>query len=212
MRQTQRSTHVVGYGSRAPTSGSSLGLYGCSARPMGLPQSAGAEAWGGYARWPSVCALGRCAITISAAHDEEGGTHKPFQIAASRVPRLHRATAGFTDLVAPGIEVLPFTHGPPLLDAVRRAADPAARRELADAMRVRARRDHRWDDRLGTMLAHAFRTFSRPLPPPRPSPPATAGSPRSRASATPVPSPSPRPSRRHRDRASPPEAPPSPRR
>lgn len=131
-----------------------LGVYGCDASPLGIAQPPDARAWIEYERQPEIYARGACALTINAPHDEEGLTHKPFQIAASAVPCVHHATIGLDACFEPGAEVFPFERGPALLDAVRAfASDPARRRAAGESLRARAAADHSWDARLTRLLA-----------------------------------------------------------
>lgn len=123
-------------------------LCGCDARALTPDQPPWARAWVDYGQQSRVYALGRCAINTNAAHDEEGCTHKPFQIAASGVPCVHHATRGLGELFEEPEEIATFANGPRLLAAV----DAARRGDLARAMRDRAMRDHTWDRRLLRML------------------------------------------------------------
>jgi hypothetical protein len=129
-----------------------LGLYGSASAPLGIPQTAEAANWVPYNQQASIYARGRVAININAAHDEEGLTHKPFQIAASAVPCIHHAVAGLDACFQPGHEVVTFRRGPELLHAVRSFADDR-RRSMGEAMRARAMTSHTWEVRLGAMLA-----------------------------------------------------------
>lgn len=112
--------------------------------------------WVEYQRQASAYALGCCAININAPHDEEGLTHKPFQIVASGVPLVHHATIGLDDCFTAGDEVLVFERGGELLEALRRAGRALERRAtFADAARQRLLREHTWDHRLQQMIARA---------------------------------------------------------
>lgn len=123
-----------------------VGLYGCDGSALGL--SGGG--WVEYERQAEVYALGRCALNINAAHDEEGLTHKPFQIAASGVPLVHHESRGLESCFSLCREALSFENGPELLDAIERAA--RERESIGTAARERVERDHTWDARLGDML------------------------------------------------------------
>jgi len=130
-----------------------VGIYGASAEPIGVAQPAGAERWVDYLRQGGVYNLGRLAINTNAAHDEEGCTHKPFQIASSEVPCIHHAGHGLAEAFEPGSEILTFTRGPELLRHVRQVApDIKARRALAGAAHQRLVWNHTWDARLSEML------------------------------------------------------------
>lgn len=124
-----------------------VGLYGSDGSMMGL--SGGG--WVDYDRQAEAYALGRCALNINAAHDEEGLTHKPFQIAASGVPLVHHATNGIELAFTLGREALIFERGPELIEGVQRAA--RERTVIGEAGRSRVERDHTWDARLGDMLS-----------------------------------------------------------
>lgn len=140
--------------------GVSVGLYGspahaaCAAAPGATTPAPGAQAWISYTRQPSVYAAGRVALNINAGHDEEGLTHKPFQIAAAGAACAHHDTIGLAGAFEPGVEVAPFVRGSELLETVRRLADDErARTEMGEAMRARALRDHTWDHFLVRALA-----------------------------------------------------------
>lgn len=133
-----------------------VGLYGASAAAMGISQPAGAEEWVEYESQASVYARGRVAININAGHDEEGCTHKPFQVAASGVACVHHATRGIEDVFEPGREIELFDSPAGVLETVRRlAGDERMRRDLGAAMHERAKGEHTWEARLGTMLEAA---------------------------------------------------------
>jgi hypothetical protein len=132
----------------------SVGLYGSPSESMGLVTPPDGAAWVGYARQPEIYARGRIALNINAGHDEEGLTHKPFQIAASGVACVHHDSLGLAEAFAPGDEILPFGGGRALLEAVRELlASDSRRTALAEAMRARARRDHTWDRFLHRVLS-----------------------------------------------------------
>lgn len=131
-----------------------VGLYGSASEAMGLVTPPDGARWVDYIRQPTIYARGRVALNINAGHDEEGLTHKPFQIAAASVPCLHHDTIGLADAFDLGREALTFTRGPELLGAVRDLIrDDARRQRLADAMRTRARADHTWGRFLVRVLA-----------------------------------------------------------
>jgi hypothetical protein len=130
-----------------------VGVYGSSTQDLGIPQTVGAADWVPYDQQPAVYARGRVALNTNAAHDEEGMTHKPFQIAASGVPLVHHDTRGLSECFDVGREILTFRRGPELLDAVRTLlGDAAVRASLGGAFRSRALRDHTWEARLTAML------------------------------------------------------------
>ncbi|HVZ94620.1 MAG TPA: glycosyltransferase [Phycisphaerales bacterium] len=134
-----------------------LGVYGCSSAPLGLSQPAGAEKPIAYNDQSRIYALGRAAININAGHDEEGLTHKPFQIAAGGAgvggACIHHDSLGLSDSFEPGEEIITFDRGPELLDAVRAlSSDDSLRRRIAEAMHARFRADHTWQHRLPALL------------------------------------------------------------
>lgn len=134
-----------------------VGVYGSAAEPLGLVSPVGPvanEHWVPYDKQPEVYARGRVAVNINASHDEEGLTHKPFQIGACGACCVHHVSRGLERAFEPGQEILTFERGPELLDHVRSlAGDDAKRQQLAGSMLERTRRDHTWDDRLTQLLA-----------------------------------------------------------
>ncbi|MFA6045125.1 MAG: glycosyltransferase [Phycisphaerales bacterium] len=125
-------------------------LCGCDARAITPDQPEWARAWVDYEQQSRVYALGGCAINTNAAHDEEGCTHKPFQIAASGVACVHHASRGLAELFHEPEEIMSFAGGTALLEAVDTAR--LRRGDFARAIRERAVRDHTWDGRLLNML------------------------------------------------------------
>jgi spore maturation protein CgeB len=91
---------------------------------------------------------------VNAGHDEEGVTHKPFQIAASGSVLVHHATSELEEYLESGRECLLFSRGPELLGHVRACGDDAFRRAMADAGLARCTRDHTWASRVASMLAY----------------------------------------------------------
>ncbi len=159
-----------------------LGIYGASAAPIGVPQPPGADAWVEYSDQAAVYARGRFAININAAHDEQGCTHKPFQIAAAGVACAHHQSTGLDRLLGPS-EVAAFSRAAELLEALRAPGWRERGRALLDC----ARRDHTWDLRLEQMLrlaSDASETGTGPRGPERP--PATV-----RSEPKPLPAPAP---------------------
>lgn len=131
----------------------SVGVFGASAAAYGLHQRREQTAWVEYTEQPAVYAQGRLAININGMPDEEGLTHKPFQMAASGVPMLHHTTAELDRCFARGSEVAVFDRGPVLLEQVRTLlADEARGRDMAEAARTRAMREHTWAERLSRTL------------------------------------------------------------
>jgi hypothetical protein len=88
-----------------------VAVLGGDASCLGIEQEASHREWVPYADQPRAYALGACAVTINAGHDEEGCTHKPFQIAASGVACVHHATRGLEDQFESGREVGVFWSG-----------------------------------------------------------------------------------------------------
>ncbi len=131
----------------------SVGVFGTSAAAYGLPQRREQTAWVEYSQQSAVYAQGRLAININGMPDEEGLTHKPFQIAASGVPMVHHAVSELGDAFDDGREIVVFDRGSAMLDRVRSLLhDEAARKAMADAALARAKREHTWADRLTRML------------------------------------------------------------
>lgn len=111
-------------------------------------------------RQPAAYARGRIAINIPRAGDEEGISHKPFQIAASGVPMLHIDRKGLSDCFAYGSEVATFTTPRSARDAVAALLDdPEHRAAMAFAARERLCREHTWEHRLPQMLSAAGVSF-----------------------------------------------------
>ncbi len=130
-----------------------LGVYGEQSSRLGLPTPPGADRWVEYEQQPEVYAAGRVVININAAHDEEGLTHKPFQIAAAGAPCIHHASLGMDRAFEPGEEIEVFQRASGLLECVRRlAADDRRSEALGAAMRRRASREHNWEARLTAIL------------------------------------------------------------
>lgn len=132
-----------------------VGVYGCDASALGVVQSAAQRERVAYEAQSRVYATGRVALTTNAGHDEEGLTHKVFQIACSGVPCLHHETRGLGDVLVPGREVLAFSNIQQALEHIRRG--DADLREVATAALERVKREHTWEARLRQMLAAANR-------------------------------------------------------
>ncbi|MBS0198427.1 MAG: glycosyltransferase family 1 protein [Planctomycetes bacterium] len=133
-----------------------VAVYGSDAACLGTLQPPGASEWVAYDQLPKVFGSGRLALTINAAHDEEGASHKAFQIAAAGVPCLHHASRGIDELFNNHQEIELFTRGPHLLDTIRSLlSSPTARTRLAQAARARAESSHDWSHRLIQLLSHS---------------------------------------------------------
>jgi hypothetical protein len=144
-----------------------LGVFGCDASCWGVTQTDAQRTWVDYHKLSDVYRQGACAITINAGHDEQGLTHKPFQIACAGVPLIHHATVGLADaftLKGDCAEVYEFVTGPQLMEAVGAARLERTRSE-SDTMAYRAwsrcLAQHDWKHRLGTVLAPVVGALSQ---------------------------------------------------
>ncbi|MBI4717951.1 MAG: glycosyltransferase [Planctomycetes bacterium] len=151
-----------------------VGVLGSDWSGIGV---AGGGTWVEYTDQPRAYARGRIAINVSQASDEEGLSHKPFQIAASGVCLLHDDRVGLAECFTPGAEVTVFDTPRQARQAVAALLDqPELRATTASAARARLCRDHTWDRRLAEMLAAAGVGFpalqqraaskTSPMPPP----------------------------------------------
>ncbi len=131
-----------------------LGVFGCDATSWGVEQSEAQRSWVDYGSLRQAFTSGRCVVSVNAGHDEEGVTHKPFQIAASGSVLVHHATSELEEYLESGRECLLFSRGPELLGHVRACGDDAFRRAMADAGLARCTRDHTWASRVASMLAY----------------------------------------------------------
>lgn len=128
-----------------------VGSYGSPAHDPAFNQSPEQAQWVAYDQQPAIYARGQIALNINAAHDEEGLTHKPFQIAASHLPCIHHHTR---DLESCFPSLPSFRRGPELLNHVRTLLEnPQLRAQLADQIRTQALTHHTWDHRLTQILA-----------------------------------------------------------
>lgn len=127
-----------------------VGVFGTDWSSVGV---GGDGAWVNHDDQPRVYARGRIALNLSQAGDEEGVSHKPFQIAACGVPMVHVERNGLGECFTPGVEVETF-RTPREARAViaELLADPVRRRRMADAARQRLCREHTWEQRLLKML------------------------------------------------------------
>ncbi len=140
-----------------------LGIYGHASASIGVAQPDGAEAWVDYASQPAVYSRGRIAFTCNSGVDEEGPTHKVFQIAGSGAACLHHNTPGLDELFEPAREIELFDDGPSLQAATERLlSDPGHRHRVAEAGLQRARRSHNWGNRLSCMIGLASGATSEP--------------------------------------------------
>ncbi len=129
-----------------------LAVFGSDWSSRGIPGGG----WVDYRDQAAVYARGKIAINISQGGEEEGASHKPFQIAASGVAQVHINRRGLADLFEPHKEIGLFdTPGQARAIIAELLADDARRRALGTAALARLRRDHTWEDRLQRMFKHA---------------------------------------------------------
>jgi len=113
----------------------------------------GGGGWVPYHEQARYYARAKVAINISQGGEEEGLSHKPFQIAAAGVPMVHVYRKGLEDCFALGQEVIPFTTPVEAREAVAMLIhDDDRRAALAAAARHRLERDHTWGKRLTEMF------------------------------------------------------------
>ena len=130
-----------------------VGVFGSDWSSLGIPESA---EWVDNARQPAVYARGKLALSISGGHDEEGLTHKPFQIAACGVPMVHIDRVGLAECFTPGREVASFATPAEAREVVSDLlTDPDRRESMAAAARARLLKEHTWETRLPEMLNRA---------------------------------------------------------
>ncbi len=129
-----------------------VAVFGSDWSALGIPGGG----WVDHHDQPAVYARGRLAINVSQAGDEEGISHKPFQIAASGVPMVHIGRQGLAECFEPDIEVATFATP---AEARRVVGELLSDRERASAMGEAARRrllaDHTWETRLPQILQRA---------------------------------------------------------
>jgi hypothetical protein len=130
----------------------SVGVFGCDASAIGVEQTDEQRAWVPYEDQARVYARGRAALNVNQGHDEEGLTHKPFQIAAAGSVLIHNACRGLEEAFQPGTEALAFDTPREALSAVERVRDGAERSRIADAGRARLLDQHTWGHRLRAWL------------------------------------------------------------
>ncbi len=117
--------------------------------------------WIEHVDQPAAYARGRVAINVSQAGEEEGISHKPFQIAASGVPMVHIHRKGLTDCFAPDAEVVRFDSPAQARDQIGHLLANRRQGELmAEAARARLCREHTWMQRVPQMLRTAGVTFA----------------------------------------------------
>lgn len=129
-----------------------VGVFGADWTSVGL----GGGEWVDYSGQASAYARGRVAINISQGSDEEGVSHKPFQIAASSVPIVHIDRKGLSELFEVGREIEVFNTPQEARQVIGELlADPARRKAMGQASRARLQRDHTWERRLEKMFCLA---------------------------------------------------------
>lgn len=112
--------------------------------------------WVDHAEHGVGYAQGKVAINVTAGHDEEGLTHKIFEMAASGVAILHNRQERLSDCFEVGREVMDFeTPGEACERVGELLANAEKRKEIARAGNERLRRDHNWEKRLKLMLTRA---------------------------------------------------------
>lgn len=127
-----------------------MGVFGSDWSSVGL----GPGGWVDYDRQASVYRRGRIALNIPQAGDEQGVAHKPFQIAAARVPMAHLYRRGLEDCFEPNNEVLTFESPREARDRIAALLDDPVRGEtMATAAYDRLLREHTWKTRLPRMLS-----------------------------------------------------------
>jgi spore maturation protein CgeB len=129
-----------------------VAVFGSNWSRVGIPGGG----WVNHDDQPAVYSLGRVAINISQAGEEEGLAHKPFHMAACGVPMAHIERKGLSDCFVPGKEVAVFLTPRQARDTIGvLLADPARRERMAAAARERLCRDHTWQHRLRKMFESA---------------------------------------------------------
>ena len=149
-----------------------VGVFGADWSSIGLSGSQ----WVDSDQQAAVYARGRIAINISQGSEEEGISHKPFQIAASGVPMLHIDRMGLSDCFQPGREVAIFNTAREAKEAVAMLlANEQQRQDMADRARKRLCDEHTWGHRVARMLqlsgvAQAMAPQAGPAHRPAPTP------------------------------------------
>ncbi len=130
----------------------SVGVFGCDASAVGVAQTDEQRAWVAYEDQARIYARGGAALNINQGHDEEGLTHKPFQIAASGAVLVHNACRGLAEAFTLDEEALAFETPRRALGAIERVRDASERCRLAEAGRTRLLGEHTWGHRLPEWL------------------------------------------------------------
>lgn len=106
-----------------------------------------------YREQSAVYALGRIAINIPQTHDQEGMSHKPFQIAASGVALAHLNRRGLAECFRLGEEAEAFLTPAEACETIATLLQNDERREaIAAAGRRRVETEHTWSHRLIEMF------------------------------------------------------------
>lgn len=127
-----------------------IGVFGHDWSSVGMQ---GCAKWVDYAEQAGVYARGRVAININQCNDEEGVSHKAFQITAGGAACLHIERAGLAELFTLGREIEAFQTFEEARDKLASlVSDTAMRTDVASAGLSRFRRDHTWARRLERML------------------------------------------------------------
>lgn len=131
-----------------------VAVFGADWRGVGL--GGGGGAWVDYRDQAGVYARGRVALNISQGSEEEGVSHKPFQMAASGVPMVHIDRAGLSECFQVGREIEVFDTPREAREVIASLiCDPERRASLAAAARRRLEREHTWERRMQRMLTLA---------------------------------------------------------
>ncbi len=138
-----------------------VAVYGADWTSAGL----GGGDWVDYHDQAATYARGKIAINISQGSEEEGISHKPFQIAASGVPMVHIDRKGLAECFEPGTEVEVFQSPGDARRVIQALLDdPGRRAAMAAAARSRLERCHTWEHRLRRMLDLANLQIAEFLP------------------------------------------------
>ena len=134
-----------------------VAVFGSDWSSVGVPGGG----WVPYHDQPHYYARAKVALNISQAGEEEGMSHKPFQIAASGVAMAHVYRKGLEDCFEIDREIMAFHTPAEARQAVATLIrDDDLRAELAHAARRRLERDHTWDRRLIDMFQRAGLDFN----------------------------------------------------
>lgn len=128
-----------------------VGVFGADWSGVGLEGGGG---WVDYDRQAEVYARGLVALNVNQCNDEEGVSHKVFQITASGAPCLHLDRVGLSELFVPEREIEVFATMREARDrAEELVADSRRRERIAQGGLERTRRDHTWVRRIERILS-----------------------------------------------------------